>query len=40
MLSLPQNEQILIQDMPLGLIFWAWEDWIVKSKPIKNLLQE
>uniref|UniRef100_A0AAU7SSX9 Capsid protein n=1 Tax=Betatorquevirus homini1 TaxID=3048395 RepID=A0AAU7SSX9_9VIRU len=40
MLTLPQNEQILIQDMPLWLIFWAWEDWILKSKPIQHLLQD
>ena len=39
MLSLPQNEQSLIQDMPLWGICWAGEDWIVKSKPIHHLLQ-
>lgn len=40
MLTLPQNEQVIIQDMPLWLIFWAWEDWIVKSKPVQHLLQD
>nr|QJQ71590.1 hypothetical protein [TTV-like mini virus] len=40
MLTLPQNEQTIIQDMPLWLIFWGWEDWILKSKPVQHLLQD
>ena len=38
MLSLTQNEQILKQDIPLWIIFWAWEDRMVTSKNKKHLL--
>ena len=40
MLSLPQYENILIQDMPVWLRSLECEDGIVKSKPIQHLLQD
>ena len=40
MLELPQNEQMLIKDMPLWLRLGAGEDWIVKSKPKQILRQD
>lgn len=36
-LTLPTDDRLLVQDMPLWLIFWGWTDWLLKSKPIYHL---
>lgn len=39
-MTLPQDTRLLIQDMPLWLIFWGFEDWLLKSKPIQHLQED
>nr|UGV35501.1 MAG: ORF1 [TTV-like mini virus] len=36
-LTLPQNENLIIRDFPLWLIFWGWEDWQRKLKDIHHI---
>nr|UGV38432.1 MAG: ORF1 [TTV-like mini virus] len=40
LLTLPTDSRLIITDFPLWLIFWGWEDWILKSKPITHLHEE
>lgn len=40
MSTLPTNSQILIEDMPLWLIFWGWSSWIKKLHPINHMETE
>lgn len=35
--KLPDKEDIIIVEYPLWLVFWAWADWIQKSKPIQHI---
>lgn len=39
-LTLPTKNELLIENLPLWLIFWGWADWIKKSKPIAHLEEE
>lgn len=39
-LSLPTNENLIVQDLPLWLVLWSWGDWILKSRPIAHLNEE
>nr|UGV35297.1 MAG: ORF1 [TTV-like mini virus] len=36
-LTLPTDDRLIVQDMPLWLIFWGWTDWLLKSKPVYHL---
>ena len=36
----PTDENLKIKDFPLWLVTWAWQDWILKSKPAYHLMQE
>nr|UGV34398.1 MAG: ORF1 [TTV-like mini virus] len=38
-LTLPK-EDIIITEYPLWLVFWAWTDWIEKSKPIQHIKED
>lgn len=39
-LTLPTKQDLIVEDLPLWLIFWAWGDWLLKSKPITHLQEE
>nr|UGV34119.1 MAG: ORF1 [TTV-like mini virus] len=38
--TLPTNQNLIIENLPLWLIFWAWPEWILKSRPIANLNED
>nr|UGV35404.1 MAG: ORF1 [TTV-like mini virus] len=38
--TLPDKEDITIQNYPLWLIFYSWLDWLEKLKPIQHILQD
>lgn len=39
-LTLPTNENLIVEDLPLWLVLWSWGDWILKSRPIAHLHEE
>lgn len=39
-LTLPTNENLIVENLPLWLILWSWADWILKSRPIAHLHEE
>nr|UGV37667.1 MAG: ORF1 [TTV-like mini virus] len=39
-LSIPNNSKIVIDNLPLWLIFWGWGSWLEKSRPIAHLKEE
>lgn len=38
--DIPDDPKILIEEYPLWLMFWAFTDWIEKSKPIQHIKQD
>lgn len=39
-LTLPTKEDLIVQDLPLWLVLWAWGDWLLKSRPVAHLQEE
>lgn len=39
-LTLPTDPKLLVENLPLWLIFWGWGDWILKSRPVAHLHEE
>nr|UGV35515.1 MAG: ORF1 [TTV-like mini virus] len=37
---LPTNENLLVENLPIWLVLYAWEDWLLKSKPVQHLYQD
>lgn len=37
---LPTNENLLVEHLPIWLVLYAWEDWLLKSKPVQHLYQD
>jgi len=38
--DVPTNKDIVIEEYPLWLIFWAFSDWIAKAKPIQHVASD
>lgn len=38
--TVPQKNDIVIENYPLWLIFYSWLDWLEKLKPIQHILQD
>lgn len=36
----PTNENLIVENFPIWLVLWAWEDWLLKSKPVQHLYQD
>ena len=39
-LTLPTKEDLIVTDLPLWLVLWAWGDWLLKSRPVAHLQEE
>nr|UGV36730.1 MAG: ORF1 [TTV-like mini virus]UGV37301.1 MAG: ORF1 [TTV-like mini virus] len=39
-MTLPTDTRLIAQDLPLWLIFWGYEDWLLKSKPIQHIQED
>lgn len=39
-LSTPTNSKLIIENLPLWIIFWGWGSWLEKSRPIAHLKEE
>nr|UJI58648.1 ORF1 [Anelloviridae sp.] len=40
LLSLPQDLRLIIENLPLWIIFWGWGDWLLKSRPVAHIQEE
>nr|UGV42535.1 MAG: ORF1 [TTV-like mini virus] len=38
--TIPDKDDIIIENYPLWLIFWSWIDWLEKLKPIQHIYQD
>ncbi len=39
-LSIPTNLKLIIENLPLWIIFWGWGDWLLKSRPVAHIQEE
>ncbi len=39
-LTLPKDLRLIIENLPLWIIFWGWGDWLLKSRPVAHIQEE